>query len=89
MNKNISFSKEKLEYLNLLSKSYPSIRSASSEYINLSAILNLPKPTEHFLSDIHGEHDTFVHFLSSGSGVIKSKIDEVLVKASEERRCFL
>ena len=60
MIKNPIFSKERLEYLKLLSKSYPSIQSAATEYINLSAILNLPKPTEHFLSDIHGEHDAFI-----------------------------
>ena len=89
MSKNLVVSKERLEYLHLLSKSYPSIQQAATEYINLSAILNLPKPTEHFLSDIHGEHDTFIHFLSSGSGVIRSKIDEVLINVTEERKDFL
>lgn len=89
MIKNPIFSEERLEYLKLLSKSYPSIQSAVTEYINLSAILNLPKPTEHFLSDIHGEHDAFIHFLSSGSGVIRYKIGEVLENASSERKDFL
>ena len=89
MAKTTLFSKERLEYLKLLSKTYPSIQSAATEYINLSAILNLPKPTEHFLSDIHGEHDAFIHFLASGSGVIRNKIDEVLVDVSSERKDFL
>ena len=89
MIKNPIFSEERLEYLKLLSKSYPSIQSAATEYINLSAILNLPKPTEHFLSDIHGEHDAFIHFLSSGSGVIRYKIGEVLENVSSERKDFL
>lgn len=89
MAKNLELSKERLEYLKLLSKTYPSIQSAASEFINLSAILNLPKPTEHFLSDIHGEHDAFIHFLASGSGVIRNKIDEVLINTSIKRKDFL
>lgn len=82
-------SESRMEYLRLLSERYPSVQSAASEYIRLSAILNLPKPTEHFLSDIHGEHDTFVHFLVSGSGVIRNKIDEALSLLSKEEKDFL
>lgn len=65
------------EYLKLLSKSYPSISAAATEIINLQAILNLPKGTEHFLSDLHGEHEAFLHILKNASGVIKTKINEI------------
>lgn len=68
---------ENLKYLKLLSKQYPSIASASTEIINLEAILNLPKGTEHFLADIHGESEQFVHVLRNGSGAIRRKIDEL------------
>ncbi|WP_101772685.1 fructose-1,6-bisphosphatase [Peptostreptococcus faecalis] len=67
----------KKKYLDLLSSKYPTISKASTEIINLEAILNLPKGTEHFLSDIHGEHESFIHVLKNGSGVIKRKIDEL------------
>ncbi len=66
-----------LEYLELLSKDYPTIRSVSTEIINLQAILNLPKGTEHFVSDLHGEHEAFLHVLRNASGVIKTKIDDL------------
>lgn len=65
------------DYLKLLSKQYPTIAEASTEIINLEAILNLPKGTEHFLSDIHGEYEPFIHVLRNGSGVIKRKIDDI------------
>lgn len=65
-----------LKFLNLLAKDYPNIRAASAEIINLNAILALPKGTEYFLSDLHGEHEAFIHMLKSASGTIKSKIDE-------------
>jgi len=73
-------SEEKLKYLKLLSKDYPNCDSASTRIINLQAILNLPKGTEHFLSDIHGEHEPFFHVLKNGSGVIKNKIEQVFEK---------
>lgn len=66
-----------LKYLRLLSDKFPNIQSASSEVINLQAILNLHKGTEHYLSDIHGEYDTFSHVLANASGVVKRKIDDV------------
>lgn len=69
--------REQLKYIKLLSKQYPSIASASTEIINLQAILNLPKGTEHFMSDIHGENESFSHVLKNASGVIKSKIEEI------------
>lgn len=63
--------------LELLARSYRSPKSAMSEIINLQAILNLPKGTEHFLSDLHGEADTFLHILKNASGVIRTKIDMI------------
>lgn len=81
--------KEKnLAYLKLLSESYPTIQSAATEIINLKAILNLPKGTEYFLSDIHGEYDAFTHLMNSASGVIKDKINEALPEVSEEEKIF-
>ena len=68
------FTKEEFKYLNLLAKQYPNISSASTEIINLQAILNLPKGTEHFISDIHGEYEAFSHVLRNASGVIKNHI---------------
>lgn len=65
-----------LQYLRLLAKQYPSIQAASTEIINLNANLQLPKGTEHYLSDLHGEYQAFQHVLRSGSGSIKRKIDE-------------
>ncbi len=65
-----------LPYLQLLAKQYPSIQAAATEIINLNANLQLPKGTEHFLSDIHGEYEAFRHVLRNGSGSIKRKIDE-------------
>ncbi len=73
----MAFTKERIEYLKLLAEQFPNIRSASTEIINLSAILELPKGTEHFLSDVHGEYEPFVHVLRNGSGSIKRRIDEV------------
>ncbi len=65
---------EDFKYLKLLAKQYPNITSASTEIINLQAILNLPKGTEHFISDIHGEYEAFSHVLRNASGVIKNHI---------------
>lgn len=66
-----------LRYLKLLSRSFPTIASASTEIINLEAILNLPKGTEHFLADLHGEHEAFQHVLKNASGAIKRKVNEI------------
>ena len=65
-----------LRYLKSLAKQYPTIASASTEIINLQSILNLPKGTEHFLTDIHGEYEQFNHVLKNGSGSVRKKIDE-------------
>lgn len=69
--------KEHLHYLEQLSELYPTIGRASTEIINLQSILYLPKGTEHFLSDIHGEHRAFSHVLRNGSGAVRKKIDDV------------
>lgn len=69
--------KEELRYLERLGELYPTIGKASTEIINLQSILNLPKGTEHFLSDLHGEYDAFSHVLRNGSGAVRKKIDEV------------
>jgi len=66
-----------LRYLQLLSRSFPTIADASTEIINLEAILNLPKGTEHFLTDIHGEYEAFQHVLKNASGAIKRKVNEI------------
>ena len=66
-----------MHYLQLLAQSFPTIAEASTEIINLQAILNLPKGTEHFLADIHGEHEAFLHVLKNASGNIKRKVNEL------------
>ena len=66
-----------LRFLKLLSTKYPNVKAASAEIINLKAILALPKGTEYFLSDLHGEHEAFMYMLKSASGVIREKIEEV------------
>ena len=66
-----------LRYLQLLSRSFPTIADASTEIINLEAILNLPKGTEHFLTDIHGEYEAFQHVLKNASGAVKRKVNEI------------
>ena len=71
------FTEEELHYLRLLSRQYPTVEAAGTEIIRLQAILNLPKPTEHFMSDIHGEHEAFLHILNSGSGEVKEKLEEL------------
>ncbi len=86
MNEKYSYEelKSKMKYLKLLANQYPTISKASTEIINLEAILNLPKGTEHFLSDIHGEHEPFIHVLKNGSGVIRRKIDELFTNTMRD-----
>lgn len=72
------------KFLRLLAKDYPNKKKASAEIINLRAILALPKGTEYFLSDLHGEHEAFVHMIKSASGVIRSKIDEMFSQELSE-----
>ncbi|MBD5231245.1 MAG: fructose-1,6-bisphosphatase [Bacteroidales bacterium] len=72
-----AFTADELHYLQLLSKSFPTVAAASTEIINLEAILNLPKGTEYFLTDIHGEDEAFRHVLKNASGTIRRKVDEI------------
>ena len=65
-----------LKYLKSLANQYPNIAAASTEIINLQAILNLPKGTEHFMTDVHGEYEQFNHVLKNGSGAVRRQIDE-------------
>lgn len=65
-----------MKYLKVLSKQYPNIAAAATEIVNLQAILSLPKGTEHFITDIHGEYEQFRHVLNNGSGAIQRKIEE-------------
>ena len=74
----MQYSDEHLRYLRLLSQKYQTVAAAASEIIRIEALLRLPKGTEHFMSDLHGEHEAFVHILNSASGVIREKIDTVL-----------
>lgn len=77
--------KGNIKYLKLLSKQYPTVESVSSEIINLSAIINLPKGTEHFLTDIHGEHEAFDHAMRNASGVVKRKIGDTFGDSLSEQ----
>ena len=70
--------RDNLKYLTLLARDYPSQAAAASEIISTQALLKLPKGTEHFMSDLHGENEAFVHILNSASGVIREKVDAVL-----------
>lgn len=74
-----------MRYLQLLARNFPTISSAATEIINLSAILNLPKSTEHFLADIHGEHEAFLHVLKNASGNIKRKVNEIFGNTLREQ----
>lgn len=89
--------KERIEtdmrYMQLLARSFPTVAAASTEIINLSAILNLPKGTEHFLADLHGEHQAFMHVLKNASGNIKRKVNDIfgstLREAEKRELCTL
>lgn len=81
----MDLSGEKLKYLRLLSARYPSIPSVCREIINLKAILNLPKGTEHFMSDIHGEYEAFYHIMNNAAGVIKEKVDMIFAERMTPR----
>ena len=75
---------EEERYLNLLSHTFPTVADAAGEIINLEAILNLPKGTEHFLADLHGEHEAFIHVLKNASGNIKRKVSEIFGNSIRE-----
>jgi fructose-1,6-bisphosphatase-3 len=77
-----------MRYLQLLAQSFPTIADASTEVINLQAILNLPKGTEHFLADLHGAYEAFQHVIRNASGNIKRKVNEIFgneLRESEKR----
>ena len=80
-----TFTPEQLHYLRLLSRQYPTVQAAGTEIIRLQAILNLPKGTEHFMSDIHGEHEAFLHILNSASGEVKEKLEELFGNTMTQR----
>ena len=73
----MQYSDEHLRYLRLLSQKYQTVAAAASEIIRIEALLRLPKGTEHFISDVHGEHEAFLHILNSCSGVIREKVDDL------------
>ena len=86
-------SRDEKKYLDLLSEQYPNKQSLCREIINLNAILNLPKGTEHFMSDLHGEYEAFYHILNNCSGVIREKVDlifkDTLTKEEKQEICTL
>lgn len=76
---------KELKYLQLLSQHYPTALAASTEIINLNAICRLPKGTEYFFSDLHGEYDAFRYLLASASGIIRDKIDTLFSQTVAQR----
>jgi len=80
-----NYSEAELNYLNLLAQNFPTVPAVCTEIINLEAILNLPKGTEHFLTDIHGEYETFSHVLRNASGMVRKKIDLVYEHTLSEK----
>ncbi|MBE5032761.1 fructose-1,6-bisphosphatase [Gallalistipes aquisgranensis] len=75
---------KELKYLQLLSRSFPAVSDATTEIINLEAILNLPKGTEHFLTDLHGEDEAFRHVLKNASGVVRRKVEDLFAHTLRE-----
>ena len=83
MKQSKAYRPENLHYLKMLARQYPNVQAASTEIINLQAILNLPKGTEHFVSDVHGEYEAFLHILNSASGVVREKLDDLSICSIE------
>ena len=77
MKEHKTYTPEELRYLRMLARQFPTVRAAGTEVINLQAIMNLPKGTEHFISDVHGEHEAFLHILNSCSGVVRQTLDDL------------
>ena len=77
MAKHRTYTENDLRYLKMLARMFPTVRAAATEIINLNAIMNLPKGCEHFISDVHGEHEAFLHILNSCSGAIRERLDEL------------
>ena len=82
----MQISDSKMEYLKLLARTYRSEEEVCAEIINLMAIQNLPKGTDYFLSDIHGEYEAFTHILRNAAGTIKRRIDEIFPDVDESER---
>ncbi|WP_288831852.1 fructose-1,6-bisphosphatase [uncultured Megasphaera sp.] len=80
-----SYSEEQVRYLELLAKAYPTQAATFTEIINLQAIVNLPKGTEHFMSDLHGEYEAFYHILNNCSGVIREKVELLFAETLDEQ----
>lgn len=80
-----TFTQDEIKYLTLLSNTYPTVQQVCTELINLKAILNLPKGTEHFMSDLHGEYAAFYHILNNGSGVIREKVNRLFGEEKDEQ----
>ena len=76
------YTEAELRYLKMLSRQYPTVQSAGTEIINLQAILNLPKACEHFISDVHGEHEAFLHILNSCSGIVRKQLDAIFADST-------
>ncbi len=74
-----------INYLRLLAEKFPTIESVTNELVNLRAIMHLPKGTEYYFSDLHGEHEAFIHLLRSGSGVIREKVDNLFHSSVMEK----
>ena len=79
--KHKTYTPEELRYLRMLAHQFPTLRAAGTEIVNLRAILNLPKGCEHFISDVHGEHEAFLHILNSCSGVIREVIEDIFANS--------
>ena len=73
------------EYLRLISEKFPTVQAAATEYINIEAILRLPKGTEHFMSDLHGEYEAFCHIMNNCSGVIREKVERLYAQSMTKR----
>ena len=76
---------EHRKYLELLAREFPTQEATVTEIINLQAIINLPKGTEHFMSDLHGEYEAFYHILNNSSGVIREKVDMLFSESMNDR----
>ena len=93
LNQHRNYTEEELRYLQMLSRLYPTVQEAGTEIINLKAILNLPKGCEHFISDVHGEYEAFLHILNSCSGAVRERIDQLfadsITKADRDQMATL
>ena len=80
-----NWSEEHKKCLELLTRQFPTQEATVTEIVNLQAIINLPKGTEHFMSDLHGEYEAFYHILNNCSGVIREKVDMLFTESMNDR----